>query len=224
MSATDRADGTRTPRRWGRWAALGLGAAVVVVVLAAGGWEWLSDADRVEEFFTERGLLGPLVFVLLMWAVQPWGVPGAVFMVPAAVVWPLPVAMGLSWVGNMGASLIAFLFARWVARDWAQARVPERVRRWDDRLASGGILEVTVLRLATGQLPPADWLLGVSNVRMVPFLVGTALGIIPGIVVITMVGGSLFGWVAESPWRWGPLVALGAVGFVWSRRRRGAPR
>ena len=201
---------------------LGVVVLAVAGVLAAGGWDWISDADRVEEFFTERGLLGPLVFVALMWALQPWGIPGAVFMVPAAVVWPLPTAMLLSWIGNMGASTIAFGFARWVARDWAQAHLPERLRRWDDRLASGAYVEVTMLRLLTGQLPPADWLLGVSAVEIAPFLVGTAIGIIPGIVVITAVGGSLYGWIGGDPARWGPLLAVAIAAVVVVRRRRRA--
>ena len=195
--------------------------AAVAAVLVAGGWEWLSDGDRVEAFFTERGAIGPIVFVVLMWLVQPWGVPGAFFMVPAAVVWPLPVAMGLSWIGNMGASTIAFGFARWVGHDWAQARLPDRLRRWDDRLASGGVVEVTMLRLLTGQIPPADWLLGVSQVRVPPFVVGTAVGIIPGIIVITTVGGSFYGWIGGEPRRLVvALVATVAVVLVVRRRRR----
>ena len=124
-----------------------------------------------------------------MWLLQPAGVPGAVFMVPAAVVWPIPTAIALSWIGNMGASSIAFVMARWFAHDWAQARLPERLRRWDTRLAGGSTLQVTwqvtLLRFVTGQLTPADWLLGVSTVSARAFLVGTGIGIIPGIVLFT---------------------------------------
>lgn len=52
----------------GRWLVLALvvvGAALFVVL---GGWDFVSDGDRVEEFFTERGALGPVVFILAMWA------------------------------------------------------------------------------------------------------------------------------------------------------------
>jgi uncharacterized membrane protein YdjX (TVP38/TMEM64 family) len=107
-------------------------AAAVGAVLVAGGWEWLSDGDRVQAFFAERGAIGPIVFIVLMWLVQPWGVPGAFFMVPAAVVWPLPVAMGLSWLGNMGASTIAFGFARKRSRTgtcWSGVSCPTSARR-----------------------------------------------------------------------------------------------
>lgn len=204
----------------GRWLVLALvvvGAALFVVL---GGWDFVSDGDRVEEFFTERGALGPVVFILAMWALQPAGVPGLVFMVPAAVVWPLPTAMALSWVGNMGASTIAFAMARYLARDWAQNHMPTRLHGWDERLADGGLWQVFLLRVVTGQFTPADWLLGVSTVRLRVFLIGTALGIIPGIVLATTLGGGLVDLLGN---RWVRLPAVVAlVGFVVVRRARRA--
>ena len=167
---------------------------VLVLIVAAGlavavAVSGLDTAD-VETFLRQRRVLGPIVFVLVMWGLQPLGVPGVVFMIPAALVWPAPAAIGLSWLGNMGASLLAFAFARWMAHEWAQARLPERLRRWDARLASGGTAEVAALRLVTGQLTPADWLLGVSSVRLRPFLIGTAIGIVPLIVLVVVLGAS----------------------------------
>jgi uncharacterized membrane protein YdjX (TVP38/TMEM64 family) len=194
---------------------LGL-AAVVAAFVALDAWSFVSDTDRVEAFFTERGAIGPVVFVLVMWTLQPAGVPGLVFMVPAAVVWPLPTAMALSWIGNMGASTIAFAMARWMFRDWAQNHLPTRLRVWDERLAAGGLMEVTLLRVVTGQLTPADWLLGVSTVTVGVFLVGTGIGIIPGIVLATTVGGGLSGFFLDRPL----LLAVSVVGFVVVRRMR----
>lgn len=189
------------------------GAAVLGAAWAA-GW---TDPGEVEAFLTESGAWGPLVFVLVMWMVQPFGVPGTVFMVPAALVWPWPTAVGLSWIGNMGASTIAFAFARWVAHDWAQARIPPRIAAYNARLARGGTREVTVLRVITGQLPPADWLLGVSPVGWRPFLVGTGLGIVPGIVLMVVVGAGVVEWVLAEPiW----LVALLPAGLALLIARR----
>jgi uncharacterized membrane protein YdjX (TVP38/TMEM64 family) len=195
---------------------LGVGV-VAATFVALDGWSFVSDGDRVEAFFTERGALGPIVFVAVMWALQPAGVPGLVFMIPAAVVWPLPTAMALSWVGNMGASTIAFVMARWLFRDWAQNHLPTRLRGWDERLADGGgLTEVTLLRVVTGQLTPADWLLGVSNVRLGVFIVGTGIGIVPGIVLATTIGGGLTELLLDRP----ALLLLSVAGFGIVRRLR----
>jgi uncharacterized membrane protein YdjX (TVP38/TMEM64 family) len=199
-----------------------LAVVVVAGVLFVGldGWAFVSDGERVEEFFTERGAVGPIVFILAMWLLQPAGVPGLVFMVPAAVVWPLPTAMALSWIGNMGASTIAFAMARYLARDWVQNHMPTRLQGWDRRLAEGGLLQVFLLRVVTGQLTPADWLLGVSTVRLRTFLIGTGLGIIPGIVLATTIGGGLVDLLGN---RWVRLpVVIALVGFVIVRRARRA--
>lgn len=200
---------------------------IVLGVLAAGalfvafgGWDFIRDGDRVEEFLTERGALGPMVFILAMWALQPAGIPGAVFMVPAAVVWPLPTAMGLSFVGNMGASTLAFLMARYLVHDWAQARMPERLRIWDERIENGGVLQVTLLRVVTGQFTPADWLLGVSKVQLRPFFIGTALGIIPGIVLVTTLGGGIVELLGDRRLRLPLILALVAFGIFRRLRRR----
>ncbi len=91
----------------------------------------------------------------------------------------------------MGASYIAFSFARWSARDWVTVRIPSRMHRYDDRLETGGIWPVVLLRLVFGQLPPADWLLGVTKVSTRNFLIGTGIGIIPGVVLFVIAGGGL---------------------------------
>ena len=182
------------------------------------------SASDVEAFLVDRGWLGPLVFVVTMWILQPLLLPGPVFMVPASLVWSAPAAIALSWIGNMGASFIAFAFARWVAHDWAQQRLTDRLRAWDGRVAQGGVREVAVLRLFTGQITPADWLLGVSSVRLTPFFLGTAIGIIPSVVLVVLVGASVGDWLFAEPSRWGgALAAIAIVGTLRRIRRQGSP-
>lgn len=195
---------------------------VAVVSLAVMLNEAITASD-VEDFLLDGGWLGPLVFVVAMWLLQPLLLPGPVFMVPASLVWSAPVAMALSWVGNMGASFIAFAFARWVARDWAQERLTDRLRMWDGRLARGGVREVAVFRVFTGQVTPADWLLGVSSVRIAPFVVGTGIGIIPSVVLVVLVGASVGDWLFAEPYRWGG-VLVAIVGLTVLSRARGRRR
>ena len=180
-----------------RLLAFGVVVLAVVLVVALGGWAWLTEDGNVEELLTETGIVGPLIFVLVMWLTQPFGVPGFVYMVPAGIVWPAPLAVALAWIGNMGASYIAFVFARWFARDWVQARIPASMHRYDRQLSEGGIWPVILLRLVFGQLPPADWLLGVSRVSTRNFLIGTGIGIIPGVVLFVVAGGGMFDYLAD---------------------------
>lgn len=149
------------------------------------------DADAIEELLTDTGFLGPGVFLAAMVSLQPLGVPAVAFIVASSLLWSAPAAIGLSLAGNAAGSIISFSFARWLGRDWVSARIPERLRRHNERIGRGGIVEVIALRLITGPLPVADWFLGVSAIRIRPFLVGTVIGMLPWIVVIVLVGGSI---------------------------------
>jgi len=206
-------------------AALAVVAVAAAVFVVLGGFGWVTGDGNVENLLTETGVVGPLVFVLVMWLTQPLGVPGAVYMVPAGIVWPYPLAIALSWIGNMGASCLAFAFARWFARDWVQLRIPKRMYPYNDRLVAGGVWPIVLLRLVFGQLAPADWLLGVSKVSTRNFLIGTAVGIIPGVVLFVVAGGGLFDALTGMSTQTrriviGIIVAVAVGRRVWLRRRR----
>jgi uncharacterized membrane protein YdjX (TVP38/TMEM64 family) len=197
----------------------------VVLFFVLGGYGWITGDGNIEQLLTETGVLGPLIFVLVMWCTQPLGVPGFVYMVPAGIVWPYPLAITLSWIGNLGASYIAFMFARWFARDWVRYRIPPRMHRYDDRLEQGGLRPIILLRLVFGQLPPADWLLGVTKVTQRNFLIGTGIGIIPGVVFFVVAGGSLVDVFRDMPIlarriTIGILIGLAVGRRVWKRRKR----
>jgi uncharacterized membrane protein YdjX (TVP38/TMEM64 family) len=208
-----------------------LAALAVIAVIAAffvgGGYSWVRGDGNVEELLTETGIVGPLVFVGVMWLTQPLGVPGFVYMAPAGIVWPAPTAIALAWVGNMGASYLAFTLARWFARDWVSERIPARMGVFYDRLETGGLWPVVLLRLVFGQLPPADWMLGVTRVSTRTFVIGTGIGIVPGVVLFVVAGGGLLEALADmsTATRRAIIVVLVACAIgrrVWIRRRRRA--
>jgi uncharacterized membrane protein YdjX (TVP38/TMEM64 family) len=197
--------------------ALALGGLAVVVVASAALVlaNGAPSASRMEELFVESGPWGPVVFVVSIVLIQPLGVPGILWMAPAGLIWPIPVAIGLSWLGNMGASSVGFAFARWIGRDWVAARIPPRLVALDARLGHRGIAPVVGLRLLTGGLAPADWLLGLSSVRWRVFLVGTAIGMVPGVTMAVVAGGGVLGWALDQPpWTLGVLGALAAAGVA----------
>jgi uncharacterized membrane protein YdjX (TVP38/TMEM64 family) len=228
-AATRNHDDVRQPTaEAARWAGL-----VVLVVLVSGaaafwwggGAEWFLDGD-FERLVRDAGAAGPAVVVISMWVLQPAGLPGFLWAVPAGVVWPWPEAVGLCWVGNMGASTIAFVWARAVGREWVAPRLPPLVQAFDARLAVGGTAStgmVVALRLLTGQLAPADWLLGVSRVSVRTFVIGTGVGIVPGLVMAVLGGPAVLSWIAGLPLTVQmPLaaVALAVIVAVVARRSR----
>ena len=142
------------------------------------------------------------------------------FVVPASWVWPLPQAFVISWLGAVGAGCVGFFFARTIGRDWVATRLPERFRRFDERLETRGLVTVIVVRLVFFLAPPAHWILGLSKVRVTPFVIGSFVGFAPGILALVILGDGMLRLVASAPRGSLALVlALILAGAVWRRRR-----
>ena len=188
-----------------RVVAISILAAAIVVAYLTGAFELL-DPERIRTGLEESGPWGPLVYVASFALLEPMFVPGILFIVPASFIWPPWLAFGLSWIGSIGAGIVGFSFARWVGRDWIEERLPERLRAYDRRLEEHGLTTVIVVRLLFFLAPPAHWALGLSRVRFAPFVLGTAIGFVPGIALLTFVGPQLFDFMSGTK-RPGLLVA-----------------
>ncbi len=204
-----------------------LGLIVVAVVVAAvlGAFAPLGDEDRIEELLTDSGAVGPILYVVSFVALQPLSLPGALLVIPATFVWDGWVVFTLSWAGGMVASTVGFATARWFGRDWVDERLPQRFRVWDNRLSDHGTRNTILLRVVTGFAPPADWVLGLSHVRVRQFFVGTAIGLVPGAAALAFLGDDAARFVGSAR---GTVVTLAAAlvalaGWTWLRRRRSVP-
>lgn len=178
-------------RRW-RILRFALGLVVLaaaIALLVSGVFEDLS-AESVRSWLTNSGPWGPVLFLVSFALLQPFGFAAHVFIIGASLVWPAPIAFGLSWVGTVAAGCAAFGFARFMGRDWVRERLPERLRKYDERLESDGFRTVLVLRLLFFTFGPMQFMFGVSRVGFAQFLGGTALGVVPMIALDTLVGAS----------------------------------
>ena len=201
-----------------------LGALVAVLVTAylTGVLALVGDQERLATTLRDWGVWGYVLFLAVFMLLEPTVFPSIVFIVPATLVWSRPTAFALSLAGGLGASLIGFGFARYLARDWVAARMPARFRRYDDRLERNGLTTVILIRLVFFMAPPSHWVLGLSRVRFSEYLLGTAIGVVPGILALVYIGGSLVSWIGGQPphvWAIATL-AIVALATLWLLRRR----
>jgi uncharacterized membrane protein YdjX (TVP38/TMEM64 family) len=168
----------------------------------------------------------------------PWSLPAAVLafvgvpqimLIAAAVVAFGPTTgFAYSWIGTMVSSLVGFYLGR-----TAGARTLERfsgagLRRFVDLIGRNGFFASFIVRL----VPSAPFIVvnmaaGVTPMRVVDFLLGTAIGIVPKIALTAFAGNSIFRvlkgevgkdalWLVMIAGAW---VGIGLVARAWLRSR-----
>jgi len=208
---------------------LGAVTTLFATLYLMGFFDLIRDAAAVRALFAHLGFFGPILYVVSFALLEPFFVPGIAFIVPGAVLWPFPTLFALSWLGSVGAGVVGFSFARYLGREYVERHLPQRFHRYDERLATSGLRTVIVIRLTFFLAPPAHWVLGLSSVSFGTFLLGTAIGFLPGVFllsyVVVFIGGTLLEWLQSQPgeaWIGLGLVIVGLVVLLgWARRRAG---
>jgi uncharacterized membrane protein YdjX (TVP38/TMEM64 family) len=167
----------------------------------------------------------------------PWALPVAVaafavlafvgvpqFMLIAAAVVAFGAGAGLvySWIGTMVSSLVGFYLGRAAGAKVLERFSGEGVRRFMRLIGRNGFLASLIVRL----VPSAPFIVvnmaaGVTPMRVFDFTLGTAIGIVPKIVLTAFAGSSIIGLLEGEVGRnalWLGLVAVGWVGLGWVAR------
>lgn len=216
--------------------------ALVAVLMIAGAvaglraldvWEHLS-VDSMRRLVDAWGPLGPLVFMAIV--IAGFFIPGPEILLVAVggALFGPGRGFAYAWIASVVGTSATFLLVRYTAQGWAQRALAERfprLRALDDRLERHGVATVVFLRLLLFLAPPLNWALGASRVQVRDYVLGTAIGILPGIGLtvvladrITGAGSAseLLGWDVLGP---GLVLALLIVcGAVVGRRLLGRSR
>ena len=168
-----------------------LRAALVVVVIAAVLTTMrrlhLTDhltIERMRALISDAGPLGPLVFIGIF--ISGFFLPGPEIISVAfgGVLFGTVWGFVYSWIACVIGTALPFILVRYGAQEWAQRALHDRfprLRALDDRLEHHGVLTVALLRLVFLLAPPLNWSLGATRVRFRDYVLGTGIGILPGI-------------------------------------------
>ncbi|WP_103509215.1 TVP38/TMEM64 family protein [Streptomyces sp. SM13] len=225
-SATDPDEVGRRPGR-AAWIRL---AFLVGLLLALGSWVALGGGDLlrdVRQWVDSLGMWGPVVFAVVYALAVTALLPGSVLTASAGALFGLAVGAGAVLVGATAGAALSFGLARWLGRPVvARYAGSGRLAQLDAFLTRRGFVAVLLVRLVPlFPFSVINYGAGVAGVRFSSYVTATALGIIPGTLVYTGLGGSLGD--PGSPGLWialGALLVLSAGGWWAARllRSRGA--
>lgn len=204
---------------------------VALVVLVAGLFVLaelggLPDAGSLRVRVDSAGGAGWLVFVLgyALLALVP--APKGAMTAFGGLFFGWVTGAMLSWLGAFIGAVLAFEIGRRLGRDAVDRLVRGRLARVDALLKRHGIGAVVAVRLVP-VLPYTviNYASGVTGVRRRDYVLGTALGMVPGSLAYSALGA----WGAN-PWglfaAFAALLVLVLLGGVWGRRllaARGGP-
>jgi uncharacterized membrane protein YdjX (TVP38/TMEM64 family) len=178
-------------RRW-RLVALGVFVVASIVVAKLTGLTEYLDIERVRSFMESTGPLGFLAFVALFAIGQLLHVPGMVFVGAASIAYGEIVGIGAAYAGSITSVMLSFVIVRTIGgQPLATVRRP-LLRKIFARLESHPILTIVILRVLFSLAPWLNYGLAMSTVRARDFAIGSALGLIPPIVL----GVLFFDWLA----------------------------
>jgi uncharacterized membrane protein YdjX (TVP38/TMEM64 family) len=189
----------------------------------------LHEAATVQDWM--KAVPGPwsLPVAVLAFAVLAFvGVPQIMLIAAAVVAFGPMTGFAYSWIGTMVSSLVGFYLGRVAGAKTLERFSGEGIRRFVELVGRNGFFASFIVRL----VPSAPFIVvnmaaGVTPMRVVDFTFGTALGIVPKIVLTAFAGNSIVRlmkgeigkdalWLAAIALAW---VAIGLVARAWLRSR-----
>ncbi|WP_308406315.1 TVP38/TMEM64 family protein [Streptomyces sp. AC602_WCS936] len=198
-------------------------AALVVLLSVLGTWATFGGVDLLSElrrWIGSLGLWGPVIFAVCYALAVTALLPGSVLTASAGALFGLPMGAGVVLVGATAGAALSFGLARWLGRPVvARCAGSGRLARLDAYLTRHGFTAVLVVRLVPlFPFSVINYGAGVAGVRFTSYMTATALGIVPGTVVYTGLGGSLGDPASSGLWiALGALLVLSAGGW-WAAR------
>ena len=168
-----------------------LGVAVAVLIVAAfllPVKDWL---QRALEWTGELGFWGPFVLGAAYILAAVLLLPGSILTLGAGFLFGLPVGFLTVWIASTLGACAAFLVGRTAAREWVAEKMTnnERFAAIDSAIGQQAFKLILLMRLSP--VFPYNFLnyaLGLTKASFRHYALGTALGMIPGILMYVYLG------------------------------------
>ena len=197
--------------------ALLIGIGVLIKTTSLGE---MLDKDWIDQAVRGHGLEGEILFLGVGMFFTAVGLPRQAVAFLAGYAFGIALGTAISVLAAAMGCLLTFTVARYFARDLVVHRFPEKLRRFDAFLSENTFTTTILIRfLPLGSNVLTNLLAGVSSVRIVPFVSGSALGYIPQMLIFAIAGS---GFAVEPNLRLAISVVLFAVSGgmgLWLYRR-----
>lgn len=162
-----------------------LAAAIAVAVI----YREQFSAETLQNWVSEAGLAGPVIFVLIYAVATVLFLPGSVLTLAGGALFGPVLGTFVNLTGATLGALSAFLIARYLARDWVAGKTGGRIRTLMDGVDAEGWRFVAFVRLVP--LFPFNLLnyaLGLTGIKFWHYVIASYLFMLPGALAYTYLG------------------------------------
>jgi phospholipase D1/2 len=170
---------------------VGLGALAILLALLAVAWRWTPLREYVNLaslVSLARGLealpFTPVVVVASYVVAGLLMVPVMLLIAVTGIVFGPVYGALYAIAGTLLSAAVTYGVGQWLGRDTVRQLVGARINRLSRRIARRGILAMTVVRmLPVAPFTVVNVIAGASHIRFRDYMIGTVLGMAPGIMI-----------------------------------------
>src|SRR5262249_35137287 len=170
-----------------------------VLLLAAFIWEYTPVADLIDPRAVGRALhefaKGPSAPFVVIGAFVVGGVvlfSVVVFIAATAATFGPLLGFIYAALGTILSALVTFAVGAWIGRQTIRDLFGPRLATVSKKIARKGVLAIAVVRMVpVAPFSVVNMLAGASEITLVQFMLGTILGMAPGILVMSVLGHQL---------------------------------
>lgn len=175
-------------------AGAGIVVLVVLIVLAA-AWQWSSLGEWLDPLAIAGWLeqraghpAAPLVAIGAFVPASAMAIPVTVLVVITIVSFGLAPGIVYAFAGILLAASALYAAGSWLGRDTIRSLAPDRVRAVSEALGRRGVSAMAIVRMVpVAHFTIINLIAGASHIRFRHYLLGTAIGMAPGLVLVSFV-------------------------------------
>ncbi len=169
-------------------------AAFVFVLSSTVDLSWMANVQEAQKYFEQLGPWAPLPFLAIFVVGALIHLPEILTVALGGIVFGAELGLLYGWIGALLSGSTCFLIGRYVFRDALRLALIERfgaLQRLDAQFEKHGVRTVMLLRLVLFLAPPMNWAVSATRVRFVDYVIGSAVGVIPGLLMTVAFSQSL---------------------------------
>lgn len=166
-----------------------IGLAILICFLKKSSLFKNCSVSLLKEYIKSYGMVAPIVYIVMFTFVPLTLFPDSILAISGGMVFGMIWGTLYTIIGALFGAVLSFYISRILGRSVVSKIVKNKGRYFEEGVEKKGFILILILRLIP--LIPFDvisYLAGLSKIKFKDFILGTAIGIIPGILIFINIG------------------------------------